>query len=126
MKHLFFPATACVMALAGAAQADDVFNDDVIVTKSDTVLLCVGIDCANGEAIPSPFTGVIRLKSNIAMIDFDDTSGATFPDRDWRIQANETGGGGDAEAFFIRDVTAGNKTCLARTTFKRPGTAQIN
>jgi hypothetical protein len=107
MRTALLLATTCAITLSGLARADQVFTDDVIINKPGTTVLCVGIDCVNDEAITFPFTSTIRLKANVTSIEIDDTSGSGFPDRDWRIQANETGGGSAGEAFFIRDVTAG-------------------
>ncbi|MDQ2092202.1 hypothetical protein [Marimonas arenosa] len=87
---------------AGLAQADQVFNDDVIVDGS----LCVGFDCVNGESFGFD---TIRLKENNVRIKFDDTSAsASFPNRDWQLTANDSANGG-ANKFSIDDVT-GNRT----------------
>ncbi|MBV7397364.1 hypothetical protein [Mameliella sediminis] len=78
---------ACMM-LAQAASADQVFNDDVIITFS----LCVGNDCVNGESFGFD---TIRLKENNLRIKFQDTSNsASFPTVDWTIVANDSSNGG--------------------------------
>lgn len=83
-----------------SALADQVFNDDVIITFS----LCVGNDCNNGESFGFD---TLRLKENNLRIHFDDTSNsASFPQNDWRILANETTNGGRS-FLAIEDATAG-------------------
>lgn len=66
--------------------------------------LCVGFDCLANESYGSD---TIRLKENNLRIHFDDTSAAAgFPNRDWRIIANDTASGG-ANKFSIEDSTGG-------------------
>jgi hypothetical protein len=68
--------------------------------------LCVGIDCATAESYGAD---TIRLKENNLRIHFDDTSSSgSFPNRDWRIVANDQANGG-ANYFGIEDATAGNR-----------------
>ncbi|WP_291844252.1 hypothetical protein [Maricaulis sp.] len=93
-------AGAANLAFGSAASADQVFNDDVIITQS----LCVGFDCVNGENFGFD---TLRLKENNLRIHFDDTSNsASFPSNDWRIVVNDTGNGG-ASYLGIEDSTAG-------------------
>ncbi|HKO57901.1 MAG TPA: tail fiber domain-containing protein [Thermoanaerobaculia bacterium] len=76
---------------------DQVIPDDLIVQGS----ACVGLDCVNGESFGFD---TIRLKENNTRIKFDDTStGAGFPNNDWQLTANDSGGG--ANKFSIDDVT---------------------
>lgn len=91
-------AGASLLALAaGAAQADQVFNDDVIATFS----LCVGNDCVSGESFGFD---TIRLKENNTRIKFQDTSNsASFPTNDWQLTANSSDNGG-GNYFSIDDV----------------------
>ncbi|MDQ2089293.1 hypothetical protein [Marimonas arenosa] len=106
------PFLAATLA-AGAVQADQVFLDDVIVDGS----LCVGFDCVNGESFGF---NTIKLKENNLRIKFEDTSSsASFPDRDWQLEANETSNGGQ-ERFAIVDLTA------SRTPFVIEGNAPSN
>lgn len=85
---------------AVTAQADQVINDDLIVTGS----LCVGFDCTNGESFGFD---TIRLKENNVRIKFQDTStSASFPSRDWQITANDSSNGG-ANKFSIDDIDGG-------------------
>jgi hypothetical protein len=64
--------------------------------------LCVGSDCAANESYGADS---IRLKENNLRIHFDDTSNsASFPNTDWRIEANETTNGG-ANWFTINDAS---------------------
>ncbi|WP_132861701.1 hypothetical protein [Shimia isoporae] len=101
----------CLMA--GFASADQVFNDDVIVTFS----LCVGNDCVNGESFSFD---TLRLKENNLRIHFSDTStSASFPSNDWRIVANDSSNGG-ANYLAIEDSTAG------RVPFRVEAGAQAN
>ncbi len=87
-------------AAIGAANADNVINDDLIVTFS----ACVGNDCNNGESFGFD---TLRLKENNLRIHFDDTSSsASFPSNDWRLVANDAENGGTSH-FSIEDSTAG-------------------
>jgi hypothetical protein len=105
------------VAIAGAVRsvhaADQVIPDDLIVQGS----LCVGFDCVNNESFSFD---TIRLKENNLRIHFDDTSTlAGFPNRDWRIVANDSASGG-ASKFSIEDSTG------ARTPFTIEGNAPTN
>ena len=105
------------LARAGAVRsihaADQVIPDDLIVQGS----LCVGFDCVNNENFSFD---TIRLKENNLRIHFDDTSTlAGFPNRDWRIVANDSASGG-ASKFSIEDSTG------ARTPFTIEGNAPSN
>ncbi|WP_157705861.1 tail fiber domain-containing protein [Roseovarius faecimaris] len=109
MKTTYLLFGLLALGTAAPAWADQVFTDDVVISGPDAApgRLCVGEDCADGETFPSgTFDGVIKMSANNNIIDFNDTSGSSFPDRDWRIQANETSG---TEAFFIEDMTEGSK-----------------
>ena len=82
---------------AGAAQADEVFIQDVIVQGS----LCVGVDCVNGENFGFD---TIRMKENNTRIKFQDTSAsASFPTVDWQLTANESNNGG-LNKFSIESI----------------------
>lgn len=84
------------------ASADQVINDDLIVTFS----LCVGTDCSNGENFGFD---TLRLKENNLRLHFDDTSvSGSFPRNDWRIVANDSANGG-AEYLAFEDATAGRQ-----------------
>ena len=84
--------------MASFAQADQVFNDDVIITQS----LCVGNDCVNGESFGFD---TIRLKENNLRINFTDTSNsASFPTTDWEIEINSSSNGGGSY-FRVDDIT---------------------
>jgi hypothetical protein len=100
------------MAATDAARADQVFNDDVIITGS----LCVGFDCANGMAFGSD---TIVLQENQLRIFFNDTSTLSgFPSNDWRLIANDPSG--SASYFAIEDATA------ARQVFRVTAGARSN
>lgn len=87
-------------AMAGAAAADQVIPDDLIVQGST----CVGFDCVNNENFG---VDTIRLKENNLRIHFDDTSStAGFPANDWSIEVNDQASGGRSH-FSIVDRTAG-------------------
>lgn len=96
-------ATALAAALSsGAAIADQVFADDVIVDGS----LCVGFDCVNGENFGFD---TLRLKENNTRLHFDDTStSGSFPNNDWTLIANDSSNGG-GNYFSIEDRTAGRR-----------------
>jgi hypothetical protein len=80
--------------------ADQVINDDLIVTFSE----CVGNDCVNGENFGFD---TIRLKENNLRIKFQDTSNtANYPTNDWQITINSSVNGG-ASYFAIDDIDGG-------------------
>ena len=86
------------------------FITDVIVQGS----ICVGLDCTSSESFGFD---TIRLKENNLRIKFQDTSNsASFPSRDWEIQANGSNNG-DENRFAIVDVDGGT------TPFKIRGNA---
>ncbi|MEC9250834.1 MAG: hypothetical protein VX501_09300, partial [Pseudomonadota bacterium] len=106
MKNIksFVSQLAIVAGLAfsinAPASADQVFNDDLIVTFS----ACIGNDCVNGESFGFD---TLRIKENNLRIHFDDTStSASFPRNDWRLVANDSANGG-GNYFAIEDSTAG-------------------
>jgi len=102
-----------IIAPLASAQADQVFNDDVIVTGSQ----CVGFDCTNGMNFGSD---TLVIKENNTRILFDDTSAsASFPSYDWRLQANDSTNGG-ANYFSIGNATNGT------VPFKIDGSAGSN
>ncbi len=109
--------TQAIFAPSGTVRnitaADQVIPDDLIVQGS----LCVGFDCVNNENFSFD---TIRLKENNLRIHFDDTSTAAgFPNRDWRIIANDSASGG-ASKFSIEDTTG------ARTPFTIEAGAPTN
>lgn len=93
---------SALLLFSGAAMADQVFADDVIIQGS----LCVGFDCVNNESFGSD---TIRLKENNLRIHFEDTSAAAgFPTNDWRIVANDQNSGG-ASYLAFEDASAGRQ-----------------
>lgn len=102
MRKLKFLAGAALLAASAAstAYADQVINDDLIVTFS----ACIGNDCVNGENFGFD---TLRLKENNLRIHFNDTStSASFPSNDWRIVANDSSNGG-ANYLAIEDSDTG-------------------
>src|SRR6056297_2582239 len=88
------------MMVTGPASADQVINDDLIVSGS----LCVGFDCVNGESFGFD---TIRLKENNTRIKFLDTSSSgSFPSVDWQLTAKESTNGG-LNKFSVDDVDSG-------------------
>ncbi|AZV80641.1 hypothetical protein EBB79_22030 (plasmid) [Parasedimentitalea marina] len=86
--------------IAGAAQADQVILDDLIVDGS----ICAGFDCVNGESFGFD---TLRLKENNLRIHAVDTSNsASFPSNDWQITFNDSSNGG-ANKFSIDDIDGG-------------------
>ncbi|MEP4037204.1 hypothetical protein [Pseudophaeobacter sp.] len=86
--------------MAGVAQADQVFIDDLIVQGS----ICAGQDCSNGESFGFD---TIRLKENNLRIRAMDTSNsASFPSRDWQLTFNDSSNGG-MNKFSIDDIDGG-------------------
>lgn len=105
-------ATALV-AMGGAAQADQVILDDLIVDGS----ACIGQDCVNGESFGFD---TLRLKENNLRIKAQDTSNsASFPTNDWQITFNDSTNGG-ANKFSIDDIDGG------RTPFTIEASAPSN
>jgi len=117
----FFVTTALCVMPAAAALAQDNFPSGVTISDNDfatadlfvtdvSVLdgnLCIGNSCLPSETFTND-TLVKLSSSNLSML-FDDASGASFPDRDWRLIVNDvtqTSLGG-LERFAIEDVTAG-------------------
>jgi hypothetical protein len=96
-SHARVAALLCGTLLAGAAKADQVIPDDLIVQGS----LCAGLDCVNNESFGF---STIRLKENNTRIEFMDTSVGVFPSNDWMITANDSGSGG-ASYLAFDDVT---------------------
>ncbi|MDJ0825025.1 MAG: hypothetical protein QNJ16_05920 [Rhodobacter sp.] len=94
---------AGAMSVAGTmASADQVFNDDVIITFS----ACIGNDCVNGESFGFD---TLRLKENNLRIRFQDTStSASFPTVDWQLIANDSSNGGDSY-FAIENADQGRQ-----------------
>jgi hypothetical protein len=102
-----FPLTSAGVGTPGSGTATggnqtekaQIISPDGVVYNS----LCVGFDCPNN---PSFSFDTIRLQENNLRIHFDDTSTAgSYPNQDWRIEANaSTNGGG--EHFRIQDATA--------------------
>ena len=80
---------------------DVVIGDDLIADH-----LCAGVDCVDGEDF---YHRAIIVKESNTRIYFEDTSGSTFPDNDWRIAANDSVDGG-ANRFFIEDLGVGPVT----------------
>lgn len=104
MRKLKLLAGAALLAAsaASAAHADQVINDDLIVTFS----ACIGSDCVNGENFGFD---TLRLKENNLRIHFNDTSSsASFPTSDWRIVANDSSNGG-ANYLAFEDSDAGTR-----------------
>ena len=92
--------TALLLWGAGAARADFLTNDDLIVSGGNSSAACLGIDCVNGESFGFDS---LRLKENNNRICFDDTSVSPFPAQKWELVANSSASGGP-NAFGIDDV----------------------
>ncbi len=101
MKTIQNSISALVLIFAtGAAAADVLHYDDVIITGS----LCVGFDCVNGESFG--FDTIILKEHNLRIF-FNDTSySASYPTNNWRITVNDSTNGG-ASYFSIDDVDDG-------------------
>ncbi|MBK7951109.1 MAG: hypothetical protein IPK00_20685 [Deltaproteobacteria bacterium] len=98
--NLLAASAILLLVMSGAARADQVFADDLIVQGS----LCVGFDCVNDE--PFPYD-MIRLKENNLRIAIRD---ASDPDSsaggDWQITANDSASGG-LNWFSFDDLSSG-------------------
>ena len=100
MKKIAIGSMMALSLYSALVYADQVINDDLIVTFST----CTGNDCVNGESFGFD---TLRLKENNLRIHFQDTSNsASFPTNDWRIVANDSSNGG-ANYLAIEDSTAG-------------------
>ena len=67
---------------------------NVVLTTGNGVIrnsLCVGFDCPNS---PGFSDSTILMMENNTRIKFGDTSGGSFPNNDWEIQANSNFSGG--------------------------------
>jgi len=96
--------------LNGVSISDNDFGDaDLFVT--DTSVLDGDVCVGNGCAVDVTFASDVALKiaDTSNSIIFDDTSSATFPDRDWKLLINDvlTVSSGGLERFAIEDVTNG-------------------
>ncbi|MEQ9241956.1 hypothetical protein [Roseovarius indicus] len=89
------------ICLAGAAKADHIVTDDLIVIED---LLCVGRECADDEPEITDGHG-IKIKEYAPAIHFQDTSRLIRPNRDWAILTGDTLPFGD-EHFAISDEDA--------------------
>jgi hypothetical protein len=100
-KHFVHSSLICfaVLACSHTSYADQVINDDLIVTSSE----CVGFDCVNNESFG--FT-TIKLKENNTRIEFNDTSDSGTVS-DWLIKANESTSGG-ANYFGVTEIQSGD------------------
>jgi hypothetical protein len=88
-----------IITMGGAAVADTVIPDDLIVQGST----CTGFDCVNNENFGFD---TLKLKENNLRIFFEDTSVSPgFPANDWRIIVNDSASGG-ANFFAVEDSTA--------------------
>lgn len=79
---------------------DFVINDDLIVIGST----CIGFDCVNGEVFGFD---TLRFKENNTRIQFNDTSGSSFPTNNWQIRANSSQSGGENFLGFIDQGATG-------------------
>ncbi len=96
--------------LNGVSISDNDFGDaDLFVT--DTSVLDGDVCVGNGCAVDVTFASDVALKiaDTSNSIIFDDTSSATFPDRDWKLLINDvlTVSSGGLERFAIEDVSNG-------------------
>lgn len=88
----------------GDTTSADLFVTDVSVLDGKT---CIGNGCTDGETFDNETT--LKLRSSLPNIEFLDTSGTSFPDRDWKLLVNDGGSiaSGGLERFSIEDLTAG-------------------
>lgn len=102
MKNLTltFPLIVAVAApfgvLAVGAQADQVINDDLIVSGSGTGSACIGANCVEG--MDFGYSTVV-IDNPDGSIRFTDTSNsASFPATDWRLGTEASSG-----SFYIEN-----------------------
>ena len=102
-KRIFTAGVSALGLMAGAAWADQVILDDLIVDGS----ACIGQDCVNGESFGFD---TIRMKENNLRIKAQDTSAsASFPTQDWQITFNDSSNGG-ANKFSIEAIAPSTGT----------------
>ena len=83
---------------------DQVIPDDLIVQGS----ICAGLDCVNNENFGFD---TIRVKENNTRIQFDDTSStAGFPNNNWQLRANDSGGGSNLFGIVDQGATGNSET----------------
>ena len=104
MKRPFLTSLLATCALSGAALADQLVTDDLIVVED---LLCVGNKCAVGEP-EIPDRQGLKIKDLAPAILFEDMSDSGFPSGDWSIRTGETTASG-AEEFAVQDEDAGTR-----------------
>ncbi len=104
MKHPILASLLATCALSGAAMADELVSDDLIVLDD---LLCVGAKCSDSEP-EIPDRQGLKIKDLAPAILFEDMSDSEFPKGDWSIRAGETTASG-AEEFAVQDEDAGTR-----------------
>jgi len=83
---------------------DQVIPDDLIVQGS----ICAGLDCVNNENFGFD---TIRVKENNTRIQFDDTStSAGFPNNNWQLRANDSGGGSNLFGIVDQGATGNSES----------------
>lgn len=96
MTNRLSPVLATLLALAALpAQADQVINDDLIVTSS----ICAGSGCVENTSFG--FTTLL-VNAPDAAVRFTDTSTGAFPSNDWQVGMISSTG-----SFYIQDVDGG-------------------
>ena len=108
MKHHVLRSAVGLIALAGTAEADDLFKENVVIQGN----LCTGPACLETET----FSGAtpIKIKGASIGLKLEDTGGSST--NDWDILANAA----FEDSFNIRDATA------STVPFKILGGAQTN
>ncbi len=107
IQHL---ATLALLGASGLTMADEVIQDDLIVSGGapfSSGSACIGADCIEGEEFGFD---VLKLKSASPQIYFNDTSNsASFPSTDWRVGVTD-GASSLPAAFFIMNATSSTYT----------------
>jgi hypothetical protein len=81
-----------------------VIPDDLVVQGS----ICAGLDCSSTESFGFD---TIRVKENNTRIQFDDTStSAGFPNNNWQLRANDSGGGSNLFGIVDQGATGNSET----------------
>lgn len=84
------------------ALKDTEISDDLLAGDN----LCVGLDCFTG--MDFGLDRIIVQSNNLRLYFNDTSSSSSFPNRDWRLIANDSNNGG-ANYFAIEDATAANQ-----------------
>ena len=111
LAFLALPAIAQEQNFTAGVDISDNSLSDADLFVTDTSVLdgnaCIGNSCVENEVFDLESLAVFNDVT--VSLEFKDSSGATFPDRDWRLRVNDvaTLATGGIERFSIEDMSAG-------------------